>query len=224
MRPQTRPARRQLVRDLVLVALAIASVVIGIVQFSAEPVPTMTPLDWADLAIVAAFWVDFALESRRVGLRRYVRTHWWELPSLVPAVPALVALFPAVAFVRALRLLRLVRVVSVLLRLRPMGSMVVSVARRARVDVILGIGATITLLGSLAAWLLESRANPDMATFGQALWFALNMFTNVAYLDFQPATLGGRILAGMLQIAGIAFIGVFTASIAGAIVQTSREE
>ena len=49
------------------------------------------------------------------------------------------------------------------------------------------------------------------------------MFSNVAYVDCQPATAGGWILAAILEFTGIAFIGLFTASLAGAMV-TDREE
>lgn len=224
MRPQVRSERAQLARDLVLVSLALVSVAIGLYQLSGEPTPSLTWLDFVDLFIVAVFWVDFALEARRVGPRRYVASHWWELPSLIPAIPALVGAFPAVAIVRVLRLLRLARVISVLLRLRPAGAYVVRLARRARIDVILGVGAVVTLLAAILFYLLESQANPDVASFAQAAWLAFNMFTNVAYLDFQPVTTGGRILAGLMQLSGIAFIGVFTASLAGAIVREPTDE
>ena len=50
------------------------------------------------------------------------------------------------------------------------------------------------------------------------------MFTNVAYVDFQPATTSGRVLAAVLQVCGIAFIGVFAASLAGAIVREPPED
>lgn len=216
-----RSEKAQLVRDVALSALAIASVSIGLYQLSQdEPGTAMTWLDWLDLAIVAFFWVDFVTETRRWGsLGAYVKKHWWELPSLIPAVPALVAVFPAAGLLRALRLLRLVRVVSVLMRLRPAGAYVVRLARRARIDVILGIGAATVLVSSVLAYALERGANDDMASWPQAFWFTFNMFTNVAYLDFQPVTFGGRALAGVLQLCGIAFIGVFTASLAGAIVR-----
>jgi hypothetical protein len=52
---------------------------------------------------------------------------------------------------------------------------------------------------------------------------ALNMVTNVAYLDFQPITGIGRIIAGFLQMLGIAFIGIFTASMANAIIKETNE-
>lgn len=220
-----RTVKAQLWRDVALSALAIVSVGIALYQLSLpDDGARMTWLDWTDLAIVAVFWVDFVTEVRRWGsLSRYAKKHWWELPSLIPAVPAVVAIFPAAGLLRALRLLRLIRVVSVLMRLRPAGAYVVQLARRAHLDAIFGIAAGIVLVSTLVAYALESRANPDMATMGQALWFTVNMFTNVAYLDFQPVTLGGRVLAGILQVCGIAFIGIFTASLAGAIVREDPE-
>ncbi|HEX2022420.1 MAG TPA: potassium channel family protein [Candidatus Thermoplasmatota archaeon] len=218
-----RPAARQAWRDVLISVLAVVSLAIGLRQISQEETGEFTWLDWIDLGIVAVFWVDFAWEARRHGgLWPYARRRWWEVPSLVPPLPGLVALFPGVALARALRLLRLVRVVAFLLRLRPAGSYVVRLARRARLDAILGVGAIVVLVGTVLAYALESAANARMASWGDATWWAFNMFTNVAYVDFQPITLSGRVLAGILQLCGIAFIGVFTASLAGAIVKEAE--
>lgn len=216
-----RSEKAQLWRDIGLSILAIASVSIGLYQLSQpDDGPRMTWLDWLDLAIVAVFWIDFVTEVRRWGsFSTYVKKHWWELPSLLPAIPAIVAVFPAAGLLRALRLLRLVRVVSVIMRLRPAGAYIVRLARAARVDIILGIGAAVVLTSSVLAYALERHTNPDMESYAQAFWFAFNMFTNVAYVDFHPVTAGGRALAGVLQLCGIAFIGIFTASLAGAILR-----
>lgn len=221
-----RSEKAQAWRDVGLSALAIASVAIGIYQLSEDaPGLEMTWLDWLDLGIVTLFWVDLITEVRRVGsFGRYARSHWWELPSLIPALPVIVAVFPAAALLRALRLLRLARVVSVLMRLRPAGAYLVRVARRARIDVILGAGAVLVLLAAILAYALESDVNEQMTTFGQAFWFAFNMFTNVAFVDYHPVTIGGRALAGVLQLCGIAFIGIFTASLAGAIIREEPPE
>lgn len=220
-----RDETRQAWRDVGISALAVVSVAIGVYGLSQDERAAFTWLDWIDLAIVAVFWVDFVLEARRRGgFGAYSRRHWWELPSLIPPLPALVAAVPAVALVRALRLLRLVRVLALLVRLRPAGAYVVRLARRARLDAILGVGAVIVALGSVVAYAVERGANERFAAFGDAFWWSFNMFTNVAYVDFQPATLGGRVLAGILQVAGIGFIGVFTASLAGAIVREDKAE
>ena len=47
------------------------------------------------------------------------------------------------------------------------------------------------------------------------------MFTNVAYVDFQPATLAGKIVAAILEMSGIGSIGLFTASLAKAIAESA---
>jgi voltage-gated potassium channel len=211
-------SRKQVVRDLVLAVLALVSVAIGLHHLSMESVE-YDALEIVDLLIVVVFWIDFVLEARRVGWSKYMRAHWWEMPSLIPALPSLVAVFPAAAVLRALRFVRILRVIGVLMRMRPVGAHVLRLARRAHIDAIFGVGAAVVFIGTLLAMLFESRENEAMKSFGQAAWFAFNMFTNVAYLDFQPVTLGGRILAGILQLCGIAFIGIFTASLAGAIVK-----
>ena len=216
---------RQLARDLVISVLALASVGIGLSLLSEEDNRGFTWLEAIDLLIVAIFWIDFVIEIRRSGnARAYLKSHWWELPSLIPTTPALLDAFPGFAFLRVVRLLRLFRIVGVIMRLRPAGAFVVRVARDARLGVIFGIGAIVVFLGTLLAHGLEARVNPSMESWGQCTWFAFNLVTNVAYLDFQPVTLGGRVLAAILQICGIAFIGIFTASLAVALVRELPEK
>jgi hypothetical protein len=218
--------RGELRHDILIGVLALASVAIGIEQLAREaPTPRFEPLDAVDLAIALFFIADFAWRAWREGPGRYLRSHWWELPALLPVSPALVASLPGLAVVRGVRLvrlarvLRLVRLLGVASRLRSVSRYTWRVAHRARVPTILGAGALVVWMGALVAWMLESDVNARLASAGGALWWSLNMFTNVAYVDFQPATTGGRVLAGVLELSGIAFIGVFTASLASAIVK-----
>lgn len=218
---------RQFRRDVWITVLALVSVGIGLYQLATEPEhPTFTWLDAVDLLIVAVFAWDLVASARRSGnARRYVATHWWELPSLVPSSAGLllgvsgISLVRGFRLVRVVRVLRVVRVIGILPRFRGAARYVLRLARAARIGTILGIGAAVVALGTLVAFLAERAANDRMAHLGDAAWWALNMFTNVAYVDFQPATPGGRVLAAILQVCGIAFIGVFTASLAGAIVR-----
>jgi voltage-gated potassium channel len=214
----------QVARDVVMSILALASVGIGLTLLSETAYARFGWLEAIDFVIVAIFWFDFIREIRRAdNVRGYLVSHWWELPSLIPTISALVAMFPGFALLRVVRVLRLFRVVGVIMRLRPAGSYLVRLAREARLGAIFGMGAFVVFLGTLLAYAVESRVNPSMESWGQATWFALNMVTNVAYLDFQPVTMGGRILAGVLQVCGIAFIGIFTASLAGAIIRDEPE-
>ncbi|HPM84039.1 MAG TPA: potassium channel family protein [Candidatus Anammoximicrobium sp.] len=223
--------RRQLKIDLWMTALALVSISIGLYELGQpEREAGMTPLDWLDLSIVAVFILEFALAVRRQGLREVLRRRWWEIPSLIPLTGGMIASMNGIAVVRGVRLLRLVRVVrllrvfSVALRFRRVAGFIVRVYQRSQAGALFGAAAIIVLLGSVSAYAAESQSNSRFAAFQDAVWWALNMFTNVAYVDFQPVTGLGRIVAGVLQILGIAFIGIFAGSMANAIMQESPRD
>jgi hypothetical protein len=95
------------------------------------------------------------------------------------------------------------------------------IARRAHIDLLILLAIVVILFGAGAAWLIESKTNPNFTSYGDSIWWALNMFSNVAYVEFHPSSLGGRIVAMILEFTGIAFIGLFTASLAKALLTIS---
>ncbi len=227
---EQRQIQRQLKTDLLMSGLALVSISIGLYEIGCPRLTTgMTSLDWLDLGIVAVFIIDFALAIRRDGLRRVLKECWWELPSLLPVTGGMIVSLDGIALVRGVRLLRLVRVVRLLrifnvtLRFRRVIHFIVRVYQRSQAGPLFAAAATIVLFGAVSAFAAESRQNPSFTAFQDNLWWALNMFTNVAYVDFQPATGMGRVVAGILQILGIAFIGIFAGSMANAIIKESPE-
>jgi voltage-gated potassium channel len=173
-----------------------------------------TSLDPAtDLAIDAALWVIwglFALDyvvrialARRKG--RFVATH---------VVDLIVLLLP---MLRQLRALRVVTVITVLNRqLRP----------DFRGRVVVYVVSTVALVGFIAslAVLDAERDVPDasITTFGDAVWWTLTTISTVGYGDRYPVTFEGRVVAATLMVAGIALLGVVTASIASWFVENLR--
>ena len=223
---------KQLRRDLWMAALAVVSIAIGLYGMG-QPKDQMgmSWLDYVDLAIVGVFIVDFVLAVRATGsLRRVLRERWWELPSMIPITGGMIGGMEGISLIRGVRLLRLVRVVrllrvvSIALRFRRQAFFIAQVYRRSKAGSILTFAAVIILLGAVAAFAAESRYNPRFGAFKDSLWWSLNMFTNVAYVDFQPVTGACRLVAGILQILGIAFIGIFAGSMANAIMQETKAE
>ncbi|WP_253200725.1 potassium channel family protein [Clostridium sp. CF012] len=51
-------------------------------------------------------------------------------------------------------------------------------------------------------------------TFGNALWWSFVTITTVGYGDISPQTSIGRIIAGIIMLTGIGFLGMLTATIA----------
>ena len=225
-------AQRQLRKDLVITILALVSVGIGV--YDLTTVRTSHAFTWydiLDLVIVGIFIIDFVLSAAGSGdWRSYVRKHWYEIPSLIPITGNMVQGAEAVPILRSLRLIRVVRMIRLLrvvgsaARLRGFWNKVGRIARQAHLDMLALIALVVIFTGAGLSWLIESKSNAHFASFGDALWWAVNMFTNVAYVEFHPSTLGGRIVAMILEFTGIAFIGLFTASLAGALLKDKPEK
>ena len=234
-KPEThkqRHAERQLRKDLVISALALVSVGIGVYDLSRSRADNhFTWLDILDLVIVGIFIVDFVWSAVNSGnWRTYLRQHWYEVPTLLPVTGNMVAGAGAVPILRSLRLVRLVRVVRLLrvigavARLKNFWRTAFRIARRAHLGSLVIFATLVIVGGSALAWLVESPVNPNFEHLGDALWWGVNMFTNVAYVDFHPQTTAGRLVATLLEFTGIGFIGLFTASLAGALLTDKEEE
>lgn len=154
-----------------------------------------------------AFVVDYVVRLLLSQDRRaFARGHLLDLAVIV--LPLL----------RPLRLLRLVRVLAVLNR-HASGSL------RGRVVVYL-VGATSLLIFVAALAILDAERGAEgsnIGSFGDALWWAFATVTTVGYGDRFPVTVGGRGVAVGLMLAGIALIGVVTATFASWLIERVAE-
>ena len=124
----------------------------------------------------------------------------------------------ALPLLRPLRLLRLVTLLHVLNRHA-------GASLRGRVVVyVTGAAATILFVASLAILDAErGRNGANIATFGDALWWATTTVTTVGYGDHFPVTSQGRAIATALMLSGIALIGVVTATFASWLIEKVQE-
>lgn len=161
---------------------------------------------------VLAIWVLFGIDYvvRLVLAER--RTHWFASHIHELAIVALPALRP-------LRLLRLLTLVSFLQRS-------VGGALRGRVVTYAVLGTLLLVFVASLAMLDAERAAPagNIKTFPDALWWAIATVTTVGYGDYTPTTATGRCIAVGLMIAGIALLGVVTATLASWLVQKVAEQ
>jgi voltage-gated potassium channel len=162
-----------------------------------------------DLALTG-IWVLFGVDYLvRITLarnrRRFVGSHLLDLAFLL------------LPMIRPLRALRVITVISVLNR---------QLRDDARGRIAIYVGATVALVAFVAALaVLEAERNaPDatITTFGEALWWTITTLSTVGYGDRYPVTVEGRLVAATLMVAGIALLGVVTASIAAWFVENLR--
>lgn len=212
LRPMTDESRRERWEGAVDWPLTITAVVF-LIAYAApilrpdlvSPWPTICQL------VTWAAWVLFVVDyAARLALSRdrraFVRGNLLDLA--VVALPVL----------RPLRLLRLVKLLSVLNR-HGGGSL------RGRVAVyVAGATSLVLFVASLAVLDAErGAAGGTISTFRDAFWWAATTVTTVGYGDRYPVTDQGRFVAGGLMLAGIALLGIVTASFASWLLDKVRE-
>jgi len=86
--------------------------------------------------------------------------------------------------------------------------------------------ATVLILVGALAMLDAERSDPDanIATFPDALWWAMTTVTTVGYGDRFPVTGVGRAVAASLMLVGISLLGVVTAAVAAWFIREDAEE
>lgn len=188
--------------------LAIAAVVF-LVAYSWEILdPDLSPhvrlaLQIVDYSTWAVFAVDYVARVYLAKQRwRYVGTH---IPDL------LIVVLPLFQPLRLLRLLVLLRFIE----RRAARSLQGRVASYVLVSTVL-----LLYIGALAEFAAErDQRGSNITDFGTALWWALTTITTVGYGDHYPVSFEGRLVAAVLMIAGVALIGVVTATVAAWLVQ-----
>jgi voltage-gated potassium channel len=81
-----------------------------------------------------------------------------------------------------------------------------------------------TLIVVAAGVLISVIDNEEYPTIGLGLWWALQTVTTVGYGDVAPAQLGGRLIAAVVMLEGIAFIAIVTAVITSTFVARATRE
>lgn len=188
-----------------LLALAVLFLVVYAVPILGSDLPetlrrVCRSLGWTIWGIFAVDYAVRLLLSRHRAA--FVRGSLLDLASVV--LPVL----------RPLRALRILRVLGALDRRASAGL-------QGRVMVYLPGAVSLLVFVSALAILDAERDHPDanITSFHDAAWWAMTTITTVGYGDRFPVTGTGRLVATAIMIAGIAVLGVVTASVAAWFVQ-----
>jgi voltage-gated potassium channel len=171
------------------------------------------------IILVADFYMRFK-ESEEKGIK-FIAKHWYEIPAMLPLI-----LFAIVeqdqsfigATARGLRLIRLFRIVHLFFR-----TLRIFEGRRILYIIIF---STIALTsGAISEYLVESTSpNAKITNIGDAFWWAIATVTAAGYGDVYPVTVGGKIIASLLMIVGIAILGVLISTLGAELIETRFKE
>jgi voltage-gated potassium channel len=174
------------------------------------------PIPLAVLVVLTGiFLVEFFSRFLDAASRRsYIRHHWIDFVSCIPLAGGLRSL-------RVLRLLRLGTAVRFLVAAEHMAE-----RRGASRQSIWFLGPllfTVWFSAAIAYYSFEHGVNPNVNTFGDALYWAFITVTTVGYGDVTPLTAEGRIISGLLIFLGIGLIGFASGQLTARILRSSSD-
>jgi len=149
-----------------------------------------------DLFVVILLARDFYFRIKESDRKlRFILVHWYEFPAMMPLV--LLSVVPYniqwIAFFRTARLYSLVSQIG-----------------HSEI-VMLGLFSAVTIIvGAFAEYLAEAgNSDASITTPGQALWWAVETITTVAYGEYYPVTFWGKIVASLVAFVGIGMLWAF---------------
>jgi len=134
--------------------------------------------------------------------KAYFKNNIFELLSILP----LDSLF------RGFRLFRIIRIVRILFMTKRLSGRSTSFLNTNGFIYVLIVTIITVFLGAISIFYLEHGTSIE--SFGDALWWSFVTVTTVGYGDISPVTAAGRLVAVILMIVGIGFIGMLTGTIA----------
>lgn len=209
-------------RDLFMLVLALVSIAILIYDETAKiPSDERLALIVIDGFIVVVFAAEFVYGLWRAENKKaYWKSHWWELPGLVPMALGEASFLRAFRLARLARVVRIVRVISVLARLKRANAKAKGFIARSHLATVLAVAGMLIVTCAYLEFLAEKDTNPQFQSFWDALWWAIVTTTTVGYGDKFPLTTEGKLVAMVLMFTGIGIIGVLAGSLANALLKT----
>ncbi|MBZ0269814.1 ion transporter [bacterium] len=164
----------------------------------------------------------------RLRAHALARLSFLARPMVLVDIVSVLALFPGLRGLRALRLLRLFRTTRVFRYRNPFAIVLQAFEENGLLFTfafsVLGMA---TLLGGISMFLVEVRHNPEIEGAGDGIWWALVTLTTVGFGDIVPVTLVGRIVAGVMMVAGMFTLALFAGIVGSSLVSgmlSIREE
>lgn len=216
--------------DRSVIAVILIATLLAVVETEGSIVDAYgTQLAWAEAIIATLFILEYvtrfwiAAEHLKDGGGWRSRLKFVLLPaSIVDLIVIMTALLPffgsGVFLLRALRMVRI-------LRLANLGGFSIALAtlaeavgsRRHELLLSLSFSVMLMLFGATAMWLAEGTVQPEkFGSIPRALWWAIVTLTTIGYGDAFPVTPLGKVLAGLVAIAGIGLIALPSGILASA--------
>lgn len=192
--------------ETVLGGLILAWVALTVVETTQRPIDTR--LLRVSEIISLLFTTELVLRLRAVRPpKRFFREYWLDIVSVLPVFTIFLARDEREppTWILLLGLLRIVRLFRLLKIAESRALVFPSVLRKGARELFFAAGIVMlaVVFASSALVLFEHEQNPQLRTFGQALWFAVYSVVAAEPIPGPPMTVGGHIVALLVILTGV---------------------
>ncbi len=178
-----------------------------------------------DNLICFVFLLDFGLRLKVASspAEYFVRERGWL--DLLGSIPSF-GILKYGGLLRLARLSRLARIARLMKTQNRREILDDVLANRSQYAAFITVISAILVLviASIMVLGFESRGGGNIKTGGDALWWSVVTISTVGYGDFFPVTLGGRITAFFVMLAGVGIIGALASILASVLISPSSSE
>jgi voltage-gated potassium channel len=180
---------------------------------------TKAIIDYADNIICGLFLLDFIKNVIQAPNKlRYLYTWGWiDLASSIPMIDPL-------RWGRAARVFRIFRVLRGVRATRLLGTLILERRSESAFLAATLVSTLLIIFSSIAILQFEDLPDSNIKSPEDALWWAFVTITTVGYGDKFPLSSEGRIVAGMLMLAGVGLFGTFSGFIASWFIAPQKKE
>ncbi len=218
-------------------------IILSVVLFTVETMEGLSPntaflLDLVNDAVLLIFAIEFCLRLWCAGQTRGVtglrnRVHYagrfWLSVDFLAFGPELIVLIATgfmgadMAWLRAFRLARLFKLAKYFEPARVVIRVLRSTWRQLLVAAV--IASLVIYSAAVIMYLFERDTMPEaFGSIPKAMWWSVVTLSTVGYGDVVPATLGGRMAAGLLILGAIGLVSLPSGIIAGAFQDELRQQ
>lgn len=194
------------VYEIAMALLAIVVVVILVIDLSYNlPENITSKFSIVDNIIVVIFAIDyFTRLFLAKDKAKFFKSNIIDLISIIPLNSA----FQSIRILRLSRLLKFIKIFRAVALILKFRKYIDRFLKTNNFNYIIWITLLTLFLGTIGIHFAEG------IPIGNALWWGFVTITTVGYGDISPVTPIGRIIAGIIMLVGIGFLGMLTGTIA----------
>ena len=193
-------------KAIIMSFLIISSVLVVFVDILYPLTPTQRlVLRIFDLGVVVILALDYVARLRSsADKRKFFLRHLYELPAMIPLF--LTGAADSTAFLHYIRLIALFRIIRLY--------NIMSYIDGSELIILATMSAICVIFGGFAVFIFEAPApDSNIETLPDSMWWSIETITTVAYGEYYPVTLEGKVVASVMMFAAIAFLWTFVGAL-----------